>query len=113
VGSSAVPGPVGRGLLGLASGGGATFSREVVDQAGLGSQPGPLLKDSGSLPGAGAWAGCGDPAEETGHLGLQVEPFTAEDALLATEIFARDHRRVLSLADRCCLATAIRLDLAS
>jgi ribonuclease VapC len=46
-----------------------------------------------------------------GHLGVQVEPFTAEDALLATEIFARDHRRVLSLADRCCLATAIRLDL--
>jgi hypothetical protein len=32
-----------------------------------------------------------------GHLGLRVEPFTAEDALLATEIFARDHRRVLSL----------------
>jgi ribonuclease VapC len=46
-----------------------------------------------------------------GHLGLQVEPFTAEDALLATEIFARDRRRVLSLADRCCLATAIRLAL--
>jgi ribonuclease VapC len=46
-----------------------------------------------------------------GHLGLRVEPFTAEDALLATEIFARDRRRVLSLADRCCLATAIRLDL--
>jgi SAM-dependent methyltransferase len=69
VGSSAVPGPVGRGLLGLASGGGATFSPEVVDQAGLGSQPGPLLKDSGSLPGAGAWAGCGDPAEETGAPG--------------------------------------------
>ena len=48
-----------------------------------------------------------------GHLGLRVEPFTAEDTLLATEIFARDHRRVLSLADRCCLATAIRLDLPS
>jgi ribonuclease VapC len=46
-----------------------------------------------------------------GHLGLEVEPFTAEDALLATDIFARDRRRVLSLADRCCLATAIRLDL--
>ena len=27
------------------------------------------------------------------------------------QIFARDHRRVLSLADRCCLATAVRLDL--
>jgi ribonuclease VapC len=46
-----------------------------------------------------------------GHLGLRVEPFTTEDALIATEIFARDHRRVLSLADRCCLATAIRLGL--
>ena len=47
-----------------------------------------------------------------GHLGLRVEPFTAEDALLAIELCARDHRRVfLSLADRCCLATAIRLDL--
>jgi ribonuclease VapC len=46
-----------------------------------------------------------------GHLGVRVEPFTGEDALLATDIFARDHRRVLSLADRCCLATAIRLGL--
>jgi ribonuclease VapC len=44
-----------------------------------------------------------------GHLGLRVEPFTGEDALLATELFARDRRRVLSLADRCCLATAVRL----
>ena len=46
-----------------------------------------------------------------GHLGLRVEPFTAEDALIATDIFARDRRRVLSLADRCCLATATRLGL--
>jgi PIN domain nuclease of toxin-antitoxin system len=46
-----------------------------------------------------------------GHLGLRVEPFTTQDALLATEIFARDRRRVLSLADRCCLATAMRLGL--
>ena len=46
-----------------------------------------------------------------GHLGLRVEPFTAADAQIATEIFARDRRHVLSLADRCCLATAIRLDL--
>jgi ribonuclease VapC len=46
-----------------------------------------------------------------GHLGLRVEPFTADDALVATEIYARDRRHVLSLADRCCLATAIRLDL--
>jgi ribonuclease VapC len=46
-----------------------------------------------------------------GHLGLRVEPFTVEDAQIATEIFARDRRSVLSLADRCCLATAIRLDL--
>jgi PIN domain nuclease of toxin-antitoxin system len=46
-----------------------------------------------------------------GHLGLRVEPFTTEDALVATDIFARDRRRVLSLADRCCLATAIRLGL--
>jgi ribonuclease VapC len=46
-----------------------------------------------------------------GHLGLEVEPFTGADALLATGIFARDHRRVLSLADRCCLATALRLGL--
>ena len=46
-----------------------------------------------------------------GHLGVRVEPFTAEDALIATEIIARDRRRVLSLADRCCLATATRLGL--
>src|SRR4029450_9068942 len=44
-------------------------------------------------------------------LGLGVEPFTTEDALIATGIVARDRRRVLSLADRCCLATAIRLGL--
>jgi ribonuclease VapC len=46
-----------------------------------------------------------------GQLGLAVEPFTTDDALVATDIFARDRRRVLSLADRCCLATAIRLGL--
>jgi ribonuclease VapC len=46
-----------------------------------------------------------------GHLGLRVEPFTAEDALTATGIYARDRRHVLSLADRCCLATAVRLEL--
>ena len=46
-----------------------------------------------------------------GHLGLRVEPFTTDDALLATAIYARDRRHLLSLADRCCLATAIRLRL--
>jgi ribonuclease VapC len=46
-----------------------------------------------------------------GHLGLRVEAFTAEDALTATGIYARDRRHVLSLADRCCLATAVRLEL--
>jgi PIN domain nuclease of toxin-antitoxin system len=46
-----------------------------------------------------------------GHLGLRVEPFTTQDALIATDIFARDRRHVLSLADRCCLATATRLGL--
>lgn len=46
-----------------------------------------------------------------GHLGLRVEPFTADDALLATAIYARDRHHLLSLADRCCLATAIRLRL--
>jgi ribonuclease VapC len=46
-----------------------------------------------------------------GDLGLRVEPFTAADALLVAGIHVRDRRRVLSLADRCCLATAIRLDL--
>lgn len=46
-----------------------------------------------------------------GHLGLRVEPFTAEDALIATAIYARDRGHLLSLADRCCLATAIRLSL--
>ena len=46
-----------------------------------------------------------------GHLGLRVEPFTADDALLATAVYARDRRHLLSLADRCCLATAIRLGL--
>jgi ribonuclease VapC len=45
------------------------------------------------------------------YLGLGVEPFTSEHALVATEVFARDHHRVLSLADRCCLATAIHLGL--
>jgi PIN domain nuclease of toxin-antitoxin system len=46
-----------------------------------------------------------------GHLGLRVEPFTADDALLVTAIYARDRHHLLSLADRCCLATAIRLRL--
>ena len=46
-----------------------------------------------------------------GHLGLRVEPFTADDALLATAIYARDRHHLLSLVDRCCLATAIRLRL--
>jgi ribonuclease VapC len=46
-----------------------------------------------------------------GHLGLRVEPFTADDALLATGIYARDRRHLLALADRCCLATAMRLQL--
>lgn len=46
-----------------------------------------------------------------GHLGLRVEPFTVDDALIATAIFAHDRRRLLSLADRCCLATAMRLGL--
>lgn len=46
-----------------------------------------------------------------GHLGLRVEPFTAEDALIATAIYARDRGHLLALADRCCLATAIRLSL--
>jgi PIN domain nuclease of toxin-antitoxin system len=32
-------------------------------------------------------------------------------ASIATDIFARDRRHVLSLADRCCLATATRLGL--
>jgi ribonuclease VapC len=45
------------------------------------------------------------------QLGLRVEPFTAEDARAATEIYARDPRHLLSLADRCCLATAARLKL--
>ena len=50
-------------------------------------------------------------AARLGHLGLLVEPFTADDTLIATSIYAHDRRHLLSLADRCYLATAIRLDL--
>jgi PIN domain nuclease of toxin-antitoxin system len=35
----------------------------------------------------------------------------SDDALLATGIYARDRRHLLSLAGRCCLATAMRLRL--
>ena len=46
-------------------------------------------------------------------LGVQVEPFGAADAQLVEEVrrAGRRHSVRLSLADCCCLATGIRLDL--
>jgi ribonuclease VapC len=46
-------------------------------------------------------------------LGVRIVPFTAEDAHLATEVrrTARRQGRRLSLADCCCLATGVRLNL--
>src|SRR5260370_42273471 len=46
-------------------------------------------------------------------LGLTVEPFTAKDAHLVEEVrrVARRSTTRLSLADCCCLATGIRLNL--
>lgn len=43
-------------------------------------------------------------------LGIQVENFTADDALLAAQLWPTTRAAGLSLADRCCLALAVRLD---
>ncbi|MDA3643529.1 type II toxin-antitoxin system VapC family toxin [Saccharopolyspora indica] len=56
----------------------------------------------------------GSDAERTCNrlrtFGVAVEPFTAEDALLAGELWARTRFAGLSLGDRACLALAIRLN---
>lgn len=44
-------------------------------------------------------------------LGVQVEPFTAEDALIAAELWPVTRAAGLSLGDRGCLAVGRRLDL--
>ena len=44
-------------------------------------------------------------------LGLDIVPFTAEDAEVAADLWKRTHRRGLSLGDRSCLALGIRLGL--
>jgi ribonuclease VapC len=43
-------------------------------------------------------------------LGLRVEPFTLADARATAELWARGRALGLSLADRACLALAVRLD---
>lgn len=44
-------------------------------------------------------------------LGLDILPFTAEDAEIAADLWRRTRRRGLSLGDRSCLALGIRLGL--
>lgn len=41
---------------------------------------------------------------------MLVEPFTADDALCAGELWAHTRSSGLSLGDRACLAVALRLD---
>lgn len=43
-------------------------------------------------------------------LGVQIEPVTAADAVAAARLWPLTHTAGLSLADRCCLALALRLD---
>lgn len=45
------------------------------------------------------------------RLGVQIEPFTTQDAVLQAGVHALDSKRRLSLGDRCCLAVAQRLGL--
>lgn len=44
-------------------------------------------------------------------LGLHVEPFTAEDAMTAADLWLNTRSSGLSLGDRACLAVAYRLGL--
>lgn len=44
-------------------------------------------------------------------LGLDILPFTAEDAEIAADLWKRTRRRGLPLGDRSCLALGIRLGL--
>lgn len=44
-------------------------------------------------------------------LGLDIIPFTADDAEIAADLWKRTRRRGLSLGDRSCLALGIRLGL--
>jgi ribonuclease VapC len=55
----------------------------------------------------------GSLEDDLRSLGLAVEPFTAKDAHLVEEVrrVARRSGTRLSLADCCCLATGIRLNL--
>ncbi len=50
-------------------------------------------------------------ASDLKHLGVQIEPFTTQDASLQSRISSIDAKRKLSLGDRCCLAVAQRLRL--
>ena len=52
-------------------------------------------------------------ARDLEAIGVSIEPFGADDAHLVEEVrrVARHHAVRLSLADCCCLATGIRLDL--
>lgn len=50
-------------------------------------------------------------ASDLERLGVQIEPFTVEDAQLQVLVHNTDARRSLSLGDRCCLAVALRLGL--
>ena len=50
--------------------------------------------------------------ESINALGIVIEEFTAEDAEIAASLWKRTRPAGLSLADRCCIALARRLDLA-
>ena len=49
-------------------------------------------------------------ASRLGMVGLQVEPFIAEDAAMTGSLLPTTRALGLSLADRACLALAMRLD---
>lgn len=49
--------------------------------------------------------------EDMVALGLDIVPFTADDAEIAADLWRKTHRRGLSLGDRSCIALGIRLGL--
>ena len=51
--------------------------------------------------------------EELEYLGLEVIPFTPEDAMGSALLWSSGRKRGLSLADRACLSVAQRLELSA
>lgn len=61
--------------------------------------------------GLAADADVGGLKQDLEALGLEIVGFTAEDAELAARLWPQSSSLGLSLADRCCLATAKRLEV--